>query len=459
MIESGLDPNSTYYVEGEYEDSNIPIIAWAENAGKKSLVKLLIDKGAIFEGNVGDYNFSIIPSVIEESDFDTLKLLIEKGLKLDIPRKELKDLTITTWAIKNNYDDIAKLAIEKKATLTVGELGSRSVDLLIANKKIDLLKIAVESGLDINMTLDKENNQTLLTWAISNSDVEFVKYLCSKKVDVNKVYKNGMTALMIAAQIGNTEIVKALLEANSDISIKNNEGKTADFYAKTTEIKKLLNPSYTMNIIIGVLVVIALIVIVVVTKSLKGNKTKLLKMIKSKEFDKAIALINKGTSLEIKDENGKNALFYAIDENNIELIKLLLEKGTNINSINSKGETALNYAIESSKDLIVRVLIELGANTSIRNIKDLDAIALSILNNQKTVAEELILKGVSLYNKYSNGKSLLHLACEMDNINAVKFLVEKEFDVNINDSIGKTPFSYALSVEVKTILQKAGATY
>lgn len=451
LIEAGVDINQEIYFETEYDGYSKPFIQWAVDEKYNDIVKLLLEKGATFEND----EFSIVYGLLKNKDFDNFKLMIEKGLKLNESREETEKLPVLNWAIKNNYDDIALLAIDKGADFNFGVVGLKPINIMLENKKMELIKAVVEKGFDINEYLNKENNLTLLSWAVINKNIDLANFLVEKKVDVNRLMTSGMTALMLASQNNDAEMVKILLKGGADVKIKNSSGKTARDLATSDTVKELLNPNKKIILasVIGVLVFV--ILLVVLLRGKKNSKYKLLNAIKAAKYDKAISLINKGSNLELKDENGLTPLFYSIKENHVELVKALINKGVNINSLDTNGNTPLNFAIENGKEAIANHLIDFGAEANIKNNVGHDTIALSILNNYNELTEKLIKKGVSIYNRYLNGKTLLHLACENDNMNAVKYLLNKKFDVNVNDNLGKTPLNYTINDEIKTMLNSS----
>ena len=56
--------------------------------------------------------------------------------------------------------------------------------------------------------------------------------LLEKNADVNKITKDGWTALMGAARKGHLKIVELLLEEGADVKMRNDEGKRALDYAE-----------------------------------------------------------------------------------------------------------------------------------------------------------------------------------------------------------------------------------
>ncbi|MBA8666711.1 ankyrin repeat domain-containing protein [Holosporaceae bacterium 'Namur'] len=84
----------------------------------------------------------------------------------------------------------------------------------------------------LNTTLTtKENNESLLRDSVRKGDSEAVKSLINNDkhldLDINTQDKDGYTALMIAVEEGNIEIVTYLIQEGADINITSAEGETA----------------------------------------------------------------------------------------------------------------------------------------------------------------------------------------------------------------------------------------
>lgn len=77
--------------------------------------------------------------------------------------------------------------------------------------------------------------KTLLMIAILRGDDEMVHLLVDNDADINARCHYGMTALMYAAQYGNTisskEIIRFLVSRGANVNAKTNTGLTAIMYA------------------------------------------------------------------------------------------------------------------------------------------------------------------------------------------------------------------------------------
>ena len=116
--------------------------------------------------------------------------------------------------------------------------------------------------------------------------------------NVNAEYNRDLTALILAAVFGHTEIVKALIQAGADINAKDNLGSTA------------------------------------LMEAVGGGHTEIVK-----------ALIKAGAD-DLTDNEGKTALICAAESeySNPETVNALIDAGSNVKQKDNSGQTALDYA-------------------------------------------------------------------------------------------------------------------
>ena len=90
------------------------------------------------------------------------------------------------------------------------------------------------------LLVDGEKNTVLHHFVENADDAYIVRLLVSHGVKVDAVNKSGETALMVAAENGNSSDVKALLESGADVSKLNRDSKTAWDLSDEPEIRSLL---------------------------------------------------------------------------------------------------------------------------------------------------------------------------------------------------------------------------
>jgi tetratricopeptide (TPR) repeat protein len=185
----------------------------------------------------------------------------------------------------------------------------------------------------------------------------------------------------------------------------------------------------------------------------------------------AIHLLKKGI---IKDENidlvpddyEGTALYFASNYDNLDLIKLLVKKGANVNTEYKKTkQTPLSAAVSDKNFEMVKFLVEHGARVNASSIYG--APIHFSLNQTKgkpaSILEYLLVHGADPTIPYSNGEVLIALAVKVQDIDAVRLLVEK-YHADVNAKTSGMPILASAAVqdgakgkEIVKILLKAGA--
>jgi ankyrin repeat protein len=104
------------------------------------------------------------------------------------------------------------------------------------NNDLEMLKIAIAAGANVQATIGFDNGTPLIT-AAQLGFVDIVRALIEAKADVDHVNARGWTPLITAVVLGNggkdhTAIVDALVKAGADGDIKDRQGKKAIDYAR-----------------------------------------------------------------------------------------------------------------------------------------------------------------------------------------------------------------------------------
>jgi ankyrin repeat protein len=271
--------------------------------------------------------------------------------------------------------------------------------------------------------------------AAQAGDTEKVRELIDKGADVNcgdtVGWDSNITPLMYAAEAGHLEIVNLLLNAGADVHARNKSREMSGGEATALHHALQLYAAGKPRIE----VVEALLKAGADPNARLANTDTALDMASQKEFEDAVALMlrfggDHNASLGI---GRRPALSGAASQANISLVRQFLSAGADPNGQSIHGATPLMAAAAC------QVVAE----------KDYDAGAtLEILR--------LLLKAGARVNQVTKkGRTALMIACEQaaraitkeefrDIFPAVKFLVEKaKADINQKDSTGQTALDYA----------------
>lgn len=149
-------------------------------------------------------------------------------------------------------------------------------------------------------------------------------------------------------------------------------------------------------------------------------------------------LINFGAKI---DEGYESAIFYALE--NYENTNFLIQKGANVNQANAFGKTPLFYAIEFNRLDIIKLLLEKGANVNQRYINNNEKLALSanIGSNTPYFITFCALEHTS--------KNVLMHAAAYGNVEILKLLISKGANLNAIDDLGFNALDFALAADKK----------
>lgn len=244
----------------------------------------------------------------------------------------------------------------------VDKYGETILNAAIGNKNIDLVKILIDKGVDING--DRKADLYPLEIAALNGAYDIVRLLCNNTNLI--INRDDDIALTCAAMTGYNNIIDILLDKGYDVK-KSIDGRTALHWAVQEHhfdtVKHLISKGANVNF---------------VDRTNDYNQESAIS-IACGEFslgytdkDNALSIIEillqAGADINSIDNNGDTELIYAVIYLDIDLVKRLVEKGADINISNNEGRSALFYAYLRKEYNIAQYLIDYGADNNIIDI-------------------------------------------------------------------------------------------
>lgn len=223
------------------------------------------------------------------------------------------------------------------------------IPIFIAAKKyrLDIVDYFIDKGVDIN--IKSPIHGSLLHVFSMAGEAHGVTYLLNKGVDisvnVNALDKDGLTPLFWASNKNHHDVIKLLLDHGADI----------DYSLDMALARKNKTTAYTLikyadenNLTF---------------KNHESVYSRLLLIEASHGKLAAIEnLIAKMADIETQDEHGRTPFLIAIQQNHIPLLDLMIEAGADINHEDNNGNNALYYALKSKNCSLAlfQYLIEKG---------------------------------------------------------------------------------------------------
>ena len=143
--------------------------------------------------------------------------------------------------LKNNDYMGVKKYLKDGADLEETNEGGESVlaCALIARCDLEIIMLLIDSGADV-FDFDDEG-VSIFDLAITYDNIDIVKYILEKGIDVNNTKRrSGFTSLMAAACYGRVEVAKLLLENGANQKAQDLKGFTAIDFARKMNKKSVL---------------------------------------------------------------------------------------------------------------------------------------------------------------------------------------------------------------------------
>jgi len=279
---------------------------------------------------------------------------------------------------------------------------------------------------------------TPLWVACQNGQIEVVKFLLQNGADPNISNNFGCTPLIIACFEGHFEICSLLLE-NSDINAQLTDGNTALHLA----VEK--NNLEMVNFILGVKNIL-------VDKQNGRCAPIHLACLKNK-IEIVGMLIRAGADVNVLQETyGNTPLQIAIYNSFNSLIEFLLDNGADPNFFDGE-QTPLYMATLYKNTKVVSLLIKRGANVNLRNSDGTTALQGACWGGIVEIFKILVENGADIFNQNESGNTILFDACFGGNMEICKYLIENGVDPLAENKKGKicSVRGFTSSLETKEV--------
>lgn len=192
-----------------------------------------------------------------------------------------------------------------------------------------------------------------------------------------------------------------------------------------------------------------------------ANSTPLMIASSYGHYDMAKALIDNGALVNLRADDGFNALMEAVRTGNIEIAKLLIEHNSDINIKNKDGKNMIMIACEKGNEEMFNILIENNADINEKSSWGASALIYASEKGNINIMQYLIDNGIDVNGKADdNGDTPLLWAVTGENpYESSKLLIENGADINATNDSGVAPATIlaASTPKVVKLLKDNGA--
>mmetsp|Transcript_12222 Transcript_12222/g.20427 ORF Transcript_12222/g.20427 Transcript_12222/m.20427 type:complete len:292 (-) Transcript_12222:297-1172(-) len=202
---------------------------------------------------------------------------------------------------------------------------------------VDGIHRAMEAQEDIDVSND--NGWTAARFAVDVGNIEMLLALVNAGADLNVADRQGYTPLMMAADDNDLEMVQALLSSNANPLLAANNGDTA----------------YSLSVSAGRRRVTMMIAEACAAHAMEQN-----------DMTALLQSIERGAYVNYHNQAGWTPLIYATAMNNVDAVNTMLRYGADLDRSENDGWTALHFAAELNQAELTQLLLERGANPYLR---------------------------------------------------------------------------------------------
>lgn len=380
-------------------------------------------------------------------------------------------------------------------------------------KADDAISFLLEKFSELNvfpLELDGKNHSPL-HFAIKSDDVEavkrFVSLIVGKDFDpAHSLDNNGMTILHYAVKHGAFNVILELLRlfsangVNDINAIEDQKGRNIFFYVKDQDMVKTPDGEIPLAVWL-----INNGVINPMHRDSKGRYILHYAVFGGK-MQIVNYLISNGMPISLTDSEGRTPFFYALKANDEDMIKLFLDHcdKTTLDTNTVDGKNLLFYAVDNCSQSLVQFLVEGGVSASperkngdsmnllhysayhgkldttgylleywkkfcgenkeaylnainARDSKGVTPLLYASQNDYPALVGLLVSNGARYDIRDGQGRNCLHYAAKSGSHELVKLFLEVDKNLNGKDAKGKTPLHYAEDAGIVKLLLEAGA--
>jgi ankyrin repeat protein len=439
LLDLGMDINSVSLDLGFYTEHSQPLTLainrWAhagvirprfslrdvhhlvdvEDRSHISMIRLLLERGALFSVmDARDLFFIAIATGLVE----VAHLTLTHGGSLGLAAGKIADAVMAEAALGDL--EILRMLLDHGFPVQPGPNSFRQTPLFLAvcKGRVAAARLLLERGSRVQATITSSPlHQVLLEQTVPGSDcLEIVRMLVDHGADVNSC---PTSILMAALRRNDDAIIDFLIESGADIHWRNPFGTRWD---GPTFLHKAVNGSGGVGPY-GIL-----------------------------------KLAELGVDLEVRDDDGKTALHYAVDNySDLARLAALLTLPVDIEARTGAGWTAMHLAASRRESPeAIKMLVAAGADINARTTPDGSTPLHLVISrwNAPEFYQELVDAGADINaQRSSDGSSVVHLAVSSwESPDLIEMLVNAGADINLQTSNGSTALHLATHLRRQPIV-------
>ena len=392
-------------------------------------------------------------------DSRIVERLIDEGAVLDYYSQGTPKTNALCIALQHRNTTITKLLLDRGASPSLAldadvRFPLHSTILDGHEDALSLVQILLEHGADVDLV--DAQNMTAIALAVEKENSEVVRLLLRKnaKTTLWLPTEYGTTNILVLATkfqttpVKSFEMVQLMLEHGLDVNSLNAGDETPLWWAAKNgnlDVAKLLLANGAFVDVQEKRGRTPLMAAIAHVKSISESQMETPEpLCKSlgpiaqvqKHEDVARLLITSGANINLCTVSGWAALHYAAEYGSLRIVELLIGHGTNPNVTNKYRSTALHLAAKNGAPKVVELLLRHSANPNLTNKNGWTALHVAVNNHSLEIVDLLLRHGANPDVTINNGRTAMHLAARHGHKEIVQSLLAYDAILDARDEEG-----------------------
>jgi len=280
----------------------------------------------------------------------------------------------------------------------------------------------------VRQALLDRNDEALteMTYAASEGDVDTVRALAARGLNLNAGDYDDRTTMHLACAEGNSRVVALLCQLGADPNVRDRWGNAPIMDAVDGRHDPVLEVLRQNGVTLDVREPAALLCDAV------GNG----------DLERLNRLLENGISANLPDYDGRTSLHIAAAAGNMRVLEFLVSKLADVSAQDRNGGTPVDDGVESERPLVTQLLVRAGSRPN--PLTMLQKMCEAAAEGDVGTVRFMVETGVSVDAGDYDGRTALHLACAAGSISTTHLLIGAMADVNATDRWSNTPIVDAL---------------
>ena len=215
----------------------------------------------IIKNNKGPKGRTSLMYAAKQGDIARVTFLLKEGAN---PNEEDRDLhSVLYWAAVGGNREVIRLLVERGAQLNYkNRWGNTALHYAASYGNVGAVRVLIEAGANVDEKNQDEKTPLMNTLEPSmvrvrtkpseETKAEIIRILLNAHSDINMKNQQGSTALAMASSSGNVEAVTMLCDAGADVNTRDNDGSTP-LISLITNIQYINTPNDNVEQILEIL--------------------------------------------------------------------------------------------------------------------------------------------------------------------------------------------------------------